>query len=458
MIRKIIKKCMYIVLCAIAFQMQAQSRVITETLELNDGTLLQGYTSKQSSSKGIEFTSFAATIELPSELVNISPRESYSLDEAPEEWKEWIKENESVFIGKDNLDLYKITFTTKPDSISIAGHEAIWEEIKNKSINKAFIITRGDKYKFVDLSEKVYSIQWSDIRKFSYQEQNPLQVGGVNVSISLKDSSKPFEGRLSEQIVGVSLTLKLLNGEKWVFSDKDIVLMDMKPATDKQSIWEQTPLLDVLVTKKGDILTGFVSQKNYKESGKFYYSIQTKDNTAPTLVLRSDIQESRCIINPEYAPLMDINLAADSIIVNGNDTAFVHFDKVEESCWMYLLADTTTKSFVINRKDLKKDILEVQAGKDVDMDDVCAIRVICEDPSKELKSVYQKSVNDNSFKISDTDKRWYKIHDVFAGIIRPEILNVSPNGTKSCRFEISEPGLYALYQKSKKQAIFIEIK
>lgn len=444
-------KSLCIALCAMSCSLMAHGRTITDVLELNNGSILEGYISLESNTQGITFTSFKATIILPEKLIKDEWPIELPFKSLEEEWKNWAEQNDPEAKNKEtfvlnNLDLRQI----------IEKQDTLFSQVRD--LYRVKIIERGTNYLIVDLKEKNYRFAWKDIKTLKKADVDPSIVNGTTVSVKLDGSNRIIKGTLIEQVPGQSLKIMAEDGVKESLKQEKVKSVLVVKKNPEQSILQQSQLEETIVTKSGEEYRGVIVQRTYENEGKGFIAVMTKDSDIPVVVSRSDLKEIRRIENLDYKPVKEMNIDLESMLVNGVDS--LKTISVENIYWMYYITeDSLDFQKLPVLKDVQNDLV-IQAAESVDdLSDWRLVKVEkSERPDKSmLKSFNSVFKNNATNQPNINDKNWLIMSDAVDGVYTPIVKKDTLAKVQTASFGVVGKGLYMIYQKNKSKAVLIEI-
>ena len=141
-----------------------------ETIELIDGSIIEGYVSRQDISKGFTFEAFQTQIVLPSRYIDSRKETLVRKGRLSEEWREWAENHESELQG-DKLALEEIIINPKlckdqKESSCIAARQLPSDFGRVKVLNDSEVLN------FICMAHVTFELEWADIKK---QISNPCE-------------------------------------------------------------------------------------------------------------------------------------------------------------------------------------------------------------------------------------------------------------------------------------------
>lgn len=397
----------------------AAKAIDIETIVLKNGSEYHGYIQKQDGNGHISFRSDNATICISGKDVkSYSNEKKYKINELDSVWIKWAEKNDAFeVVGKDK-------FLTLFDVV-----------LKDKTISKVYLVERGIKVKYHEENPSSYAIAWKDIMCIKCPKRSRLALSGLNTTYVLKTGIE-YTGQYAEE-TDSTLSLYLNNGMIQTMNVMDVNIYTYAGINPNQSLFEQSPLLDVIRTKNGNLLKGIITEKNYT-TGKDavdYFTI-TPDNGSPNTIKIADIMETMREVNPSYSPLTDIVLETGDIRVNRKKTTIVNatqtnsefrFDKVDGVAINKGSNDSTpvTIEYVSNSVGNAEQFQIVK-----------------------LKPITDKKITSYVFTYEDIVNSAYHAKNV----------TTSVNNVTKAEYMLNGTGNYALFDSKSKKVVFINIK
>ncbi len=389
-----------------------------ETLVLNNGSELHGYIQRQDGNGHISFQSDNATINIIGKDVRSYTNErAYKITELDSTWIRWAEANDK-FEGVGNnrtLTLYDLV-------------------LKDKTVSKVYLYERGIKVKYYEATPNNYTIAWKDIKCIKCPKRSKLALSGINVTYQLKSGTE-YEGQYAEE-TDSTLSLYVKDGMIQTMNLDDVSKYTYNGINPNQTIFEQSPLLDIIRTKDGDLVKGIIIEKNYKtgKEKEDYFIINTENGSARTIKI-VDIAETRREINPSYSPKTDIKLEIGDIRINRMKTTIVNA-KQEGSVFKFEKPDGV---FVENENNSTTIYVEYLNNSESNAELFHIVRLKSEKSKK--KTIYS-----------------FSYEDIVNSAIHAKNITKSVNNITTAEYTIGGVGNYALFESKSKKIIFINVK
>lgn len=294
-----------------------------EKIILKNGTELEGYISVQYPGKSLVFHAEKAMVYLSSDKVHSVVEHEREVSSLSDAWKDWAKQNEASLKkegGKSYLILSDIVLEKEQD---IADTVLVDDSVKQTggelnlevSPRNVKLVEKGAVIKYLDLSSVSYDITWNDILMIRREPRSPLCLTGITDIIEMT-SGQRLVGQIIEQIPGKYIRLMGEGGMVEVVEQRQVCVQKKSKLNPNQSLFEQSPWLDVIRTKQGEETKGMIVEQYYgKDAGDGYLRIEM-ENGERIEKNSLDVVEIRKVLNPAYCPLDDILVKDGELWVN----------------------------------------------------------------------------------------------------------------------------------------------
>lgn len=396
-----------------------------ETVELANGTVLMGHTSRQNIEKGTTlFRSDSALMVVPREKVSSIHREVKNLDKLSEAWQNWFAVHPEYVsndgAGKKTVTLHRITRKRDIDAT-----------------DDVLLLERSPKYvKYYTMSANTDTIVDDQVKLYSYARRDDLDLTGIVMEIITTDGST-YRGQLvQENRDGVG-----------VLTDENIVevVPNDKVASKRFSgfdteapIEEQIEFLDLVSidAEKGEATshTGIITLKNYVPGGKkaAYLTVFDPNSGSSHNVDMAKVKTIAKNRNTFYKPRRDVRVEADTtMLVNGIAVKPVKYSASENKD-EFMLA--TTAATVVKDED---NVLRLQMRDCRNNQNVTLIPVKERQQKKDVKRYY------------------FSFKELYNNAI-PCDRTVSRNGIATLTFDAA-PGTYLVYRQADRKAFLIRV-
>ena len=251
---------------------------IVQKLFLKNGSELEGYISMQRPGENFTFTTERAIIHMADTNVQSIVPQEISIKDLSAEWVKWAEQNDA-FIGiGDNRKLLLNDIITK----------------NNTTIKRVRILERGAKIKYLEIGNNNYSLNWNAIALIKIEKRPKTALSGIDRTYKTIDG-REFTGQYVEEVPGQTLSLYRETDEVVeVFKTTDVVKYSMHKINPKQTIFEQSELLDIIRLKNGSLMKGIIIEQNFndKQPSEAYLLLQMESGITQSIKL-ADIEEYR---------------------------------------------------------------------------------------------------------------------------------------------------------------------
>lgn len=443
---EIMATCLVCFIISIA-RLQAQN---IESVELHDGSVLEGYISEQYPGKSITFSASQATIILSSKVVSSVLEHRINYSSLPAEWRLWVdvhaKEKTDMLLSDIFLIDEREYVNAETDSV-VENRQKVLPDYLQVSPRYVKVLEKGVMIKYVDLTPQTYQLKWSDVRYVRRFHRSSLALSGLNEVIRLKENGSEYTGEIVEQVLGKQIRLLKKDGVIEVINSNQIASTRKEKMNARQDIFEQTPLLDQVYIHSGDCVTGIIVEQNFISSkGKTGFLTLLSRNGESRIIPYSDVEKYGRSLNPDYRLQTDILLDDTTLMVNRKKAQFTYFDQDQNT---FLFAKDSTYVMPLKMDSLEEKRFIVLEVKDTpETNDYALIRAVEKKIEMSKKATQTKlGLNSENSKLGFT----YENFAIYS--TRAVEQNVSVNGTHKMKFAISNPGWYVLYLPKMKKGI-----
>lgn len=222
---------------AIAFVPAISSAQIIEKVHTTNGSVYSGFISEQQPGTQMSVYAENAYIVFDKADVQNSRKDYYDFNLLSESSKELLRDI------CDTTSLYLTSFDYKG-----THYENLYlKETTEKS------------YYTYSLIPRTYFLPWNEIHKTAKisPSENPY---GIREVVTLKNGERRV-GYILEQEVSKGLVLEDLDGVRYNINSNDVLSVLVEKISDKHNLWEQTPLLDRIITADGTMLEGLITSR-----------------------------------------------------------------------------------------------------------------------------------------------------------------------------------------------------
>ena len=442
--------------CVLGHVLNAQNRLVTDIVVLQNGTELEGYISKQSSDKGISFVAYKTTIQLPKDVVLENWTHKIAKKDLNPIWKEWFELNDPTFKTQKTITLYDLEIASKIDTAKYGIYSPLLNQIRNP--RNVHVINRSSTdWVFMDLKEKVYHFKWNEIKEIKGVENNPNLISGLITAIRLKKSNQVFRGTIAGQIPGSVLTIQLNDGTYKDIKIKDIATIEKEARCPDYDLFSQSPVIETVVTNRGRDFVGIITSQNYEKDDCPFLTVLDQNGNL-SVVPQSERKEILRAPNALYKEILDVELNDDSLLLNYAN--IVKFDTIEEKASLIFYAPKNVSFTELKRIDNNEYELVLQANAKVNLDSITIIKLSEIDKmNKYINSVWEVVKKElKTDKTQDVDSlQWFVCDLNNSAPTSFEALNQTPLGNKGFKCKIHSSGKYLIYLRGKKRGILLDI-
>lgn len=406
-----------------------------QTITLKDGTVYEGFISKQNYSTGYGEINFSkVTKTIPVNDVQGRRTEKKSLSDLSKEWQDWAEENNKVeIIGKDKF----LSLTTMT--------------VKNQPSRDYYVLVSGAKFLTAfTISEGVESCKISDIKSITKSERDNTLLTDLDDIVQTDNAT--YTGLILEQVPGVSFTV-------WNKSDKSIHQIEYSEVrsvgkgrfNQDYGIWKQSPYLERIQLKNRTTGEGLIIENGFGKDVNFLFAEKNGNGMETRQYRYNDIIAIERYRNPEYSPIYDIVLAEgesrinrDStlcdvetlMLYNRDSTKFFVIDPAKMDC----IAQVDNSEIVIETNT--PGISDIYIAKAKVLKDV-PVSLFSKDDSGEQAEKHKKKKDKE--KVEETMSLFgYTYTTLFESDIEAQV-ETSINGTTKISCTLPEPGLFFIY-------------
>lgn len=407
-----------------------------EKIILKNGTVMEGYISKQRPGKDIVFTSSKAVVYLPSKNVKSIANHSVEWQLLSPAWQQWAEENNAVQ-GSDKNKTVQLSDITKLSVLQPADSSlAKQESAQTTHIPKVRILEEGAIVKYLDLAPVAYTLNWDTVQFIRRDKRAATDLTGLNDMVELKNSGKTVEGQIIEQVPGKLLRLLKSNGMVEVINQEQILRQKKVKVNPNQDLFEQSPLLDIVQTKDNSFRGIIVEQYFGDTKTPSYLLVQTPEGNLER-VEHANITETRREENSRYTLLTDVILDKGEWLVNRQSVKEATTEERDDL--IILSSQSDSLVFRLDSTD-NRLVLEANFENEYEADDIALLKI--------SPKLINKKEYGNAF----------TFREVVTNNIRYTTKETSLNHTTKLVYPISSRGYYVLYEPRHKRTVLCVIK
>ena len=397
-----------VALCALGTEVKA---IVVQKVYLKDGSVLNGYIQRQEGDGKLTIHTDYATICINNGKATVAGEQAYGENALSQAWKDWAEKNDEFQGAKDNRTLW-------------LGNVLVNGVLKASMVK---ILESGATVKYLEMSPNTYKVDWKDVKAIKGDKRNKTALSGINRVYQLRNGEQ-CEGQYAEE-TDSTLSLYLANGSVRSFKIDDVIKYVFKPINPNQSLFEQSPLIDIVKTNHAEY-RGVIIEQNYssKKDNENYVLISLESGAIQSVKV-SDIVETMKEENKLYSPKFDIVLNLDEVVVNRLPVEYVKVAEVDG----VLVLDSLSHKVVIQKDNLSN----LSNGKNIDMWQLVKVTKLASKKKTDYQFTYKDLVN---------------------SVVHAKKIEKSVNNTTRMEYQVELAGVYALYDAQGKRAIPIIVK
>lgn len=412
------KKILFLLVALCVLGVDARA-IVVQKVYLKDGSVLNGYIQRQEGDGKLTIHTDYATICINNGKATVAGEQAYGENALSQAWKDWAEKNDEFQGEKGNRSLW-------------LGNVLVNGVLKASMVK---ILESGATVKYLEMSPNTYKVDWKNVKSIKGEKRNKTALSGINRIYQLRNGEQ-CEGQYAEE-TDSTLSLYLANGSVRSFKIDDVIKYVFKPINPNQSLFEQSPLIDIVKTNHAEY-RGVIIEQNYssKKDNENYVLISLESGAIQSVKV-SDIVETMKEENKLYSPKFDIVLNPDEVVVNRLPVEYV---KVAEVAGV-LAIDSLSHKVIIQKDNLKPTQIIVESnlsnGKNIDMWQLVKVTKL----ASKKKTTYQ-----------------FTYKDLVNSEIHAKKIEKSVNNTTRMEYQVDLAGVYALYDAQGKRAIPIIVK
>lgn len=434
-----------------------------ETVILKDGSRLNGYVNTQCPGKFMIVTAHSYEVSIPTEMVWTIDNTSVPLSEVNGAWLDWAENNQSLLrningkkylnmstltlknegkVLKQNLAAYCLKDTMPKDSVAVPEYIYVPDPV--------FIIERGDNIKYVSMDTADFYVPYSNVKEIQRPTRMVEELTGLLDLIETRDGTI-LKGKIVRQEIGVSVSLETESGLLEVISNKNLLIQKKLPLDEDIPMFEQSPLLDVVVMKDGQEYEGILIEQHFGDTDTPAYFIIKAQNDR---LYKKRLADLKCTIkkeNPKYKSIMDILLEKYEFVINRQKVNAIAVSRQEVIQSIIRPSDgySQTKELIANviplnspclkikRSELENNLIQLEFNNGVDKN-FFIIRPIV----REYQNTKYESFSDKELSSSG---------------VYPKNVTISKNSTVKLEFDVSNLDKFIIYNAKEGIAIYCQV-
>lgn len=395
--------------------------VVVQKIILKNGSELNGYIERQTLDGHYTVRTDNAMICIIGGKATVSGEMQYGEKDLDKAWVAWAEKHDEFTGSAGNRRLTLGNVLSEGRTVA----------------TKVRILESGAIVKYLEMTPGTHFIEAKDVKEIRCERRSKLTISGINRIYTLRNGSK-YEGQFAEQ-TDSTLSLYLTTGGIRTFKLADVVKYTFVPVNPNQTLFEQSPIVDIVKLKGGGQSRGIIIEQNYfsDKNTENYVLVQEEGGTIQSLKI-SDIAEFCKEENRECKILSDILLKHGELVVNRQSVNAVKVTERDGS----LLLDSITSAPIITLPDdgkYAKIVVECNLGNNMGMD------------TYQLVKVKTRMVKKNK-------EYYFTYKDLVNAELRPLNVEKSVNNTIRAEYDVVADGIYALYNAHEKKSYTLTVK
>lgn len=162
--------------------------------------------------------------------------------------------------------------------------------------------------------ETVYPME--DILAIERSQRSNDDLSGIDDVIETR-GGKIYKGQIVKQLLGKSVYLREDHGVVQIIKNEEIACQKKEKLNQEQSLFEQTPFLDVVITPEGTWQGVIVLQDYGSDEEASFLCVEDSDGQQQKVEIAA-ITEMQRIPNDSYAPIKEFVVGDDEVFFNRN--------------------------------------------------------------------------------------------------------------------------------------------
>lgn len=411
----------WLVSCLSCFSLYAKP---IDRIILKNGSVLDGFISSQRLGKDFVFTSDSAIIYLPSKEVKSMEDTACDLKDLSLAWRNWAKAN-GAMQREEGRNLLKLTHILRTTASG-----------ETQEIDNVRVLEKGVTIKYLDLSPGTCILNWDMVRVIERDKRDKTTLSGLNDIVQLKASREELEGQIVEQEPGKLIRLLKADGMIEVIGQDQILKQKKKKANPDQSLFEQSPLIDIVQTKDGSSVKGIIVEQSFgRDKEPSYLLIQSSSGKTVKMEHRN-IREMQREKNTEYKVKTDVLLKRGEVLINRNSTEDALVEETDDL--VTILPESIPVVLTLDSMQ-QQLIVESNFGNENEAEDLV------------LLQIGPKAINKKESRNGFTYK------ELVTNGVRYMSKETSVNGTTRLIYLLDAPGDYIIYGSVDKRVILCQV-
>jgi len=217
-----------------------------ETVYTSTGAEYEGYISEQIPGKSISVYAQKATLTFPMDKVTNLRKEDRPFKE--------LSFSAQAFFANRNDTIYASLYSFN---------------VEDSPVDNVFksSLSTDDTLCVISFTPITYIIPWKDVTRVVKHVAEPTHPYGIK-DIMLLKSGERYEGQITEQVLGQSITIRTFDGVNHKVQAKDVISIRAEKIAE-DNLYNQLVLKDRVILKDGTTLTGFIVSRVMGEKINF---------------------------------------------------------------------------------------------------------------------------------------------------------------------------------------------
>jgi hypothetical protein len=280
-----------LVLSLLALTSNAQNATVT----LSNGSVLHGYISAQRPGKDLTFHTTSCEMFAFVNELQVVNEQNIPFDQLSNGWKRWALENQKLVFDGNTWNL---------SCSQIKLNDAVHPRVR--------IIERGILFKYIQLEDDDYTLNWDKIRKITNEENESSTL--LYDEIALKNG-QVYIGTIVEQNSNSNLKIRERNGNVTIIDATELRSSRKVVAQADVTMWDARPYTNVILTKDKVKHEGFIVAQQVGDRVDESYIDILKMNGQIERITTANIQEYRYLLRKSKVKVNSSNLSVNGFPV-----------------------------------------------------------------------------------------------------------------------------------------------
>lgn len=317
--------------------------IVTNTITLTDGTILEGYICLQCPEVGYKIHSERTIRTISVDDIENFTSKNVNLKTLSKAWKECVKEYPYCVLSANGSDYVTLA--------SFNINDSTYARIEN-----VLVLENGGHIKYLDLNTEEVTVKYSDVVKICPKETPSDILSGFFDEIEL-ESGRTIKGTVIENIPGESIKIRTDNGGVELWSMDKIKVKRKLKKEETQSELEQAQILEKVFLTNGRKVEGVIIEQIYGDENHSSRIIMATTDGVKETIENNDVKEISYRENPNYAPKRKLHIGDNEVyayekkLKKANVTIKKSNIKVSSQTKNYISNSLTNGELIIQTKD-----------------------------------------------------------------------------------------------------------